>query len=71
MEDIVRLLPSLDETANYVDPFLAYIVSKTEYSLPSPCGHLAITDIPITEYGQQLNPWQINYRRLTEVNSRY
>ena len=40
------------------------------YSQFSPCGHLAITDTPIkrTAAKSQEKP---NYRRLTEINSRY
>ena len=36
----------------------------------SPCGHLAITDTPIIRTAGKY-PTKINYRRLTEINSRY
>ena len=44
--------------------------NKTLYSQLSPCGHLAITDTPIkrTAVKSQEKP---NYRRLSEINSRY
>ena len=40
------------------------------YSQLSPCPHLAITDTPIIRTGTR-PPAKINYRRLTEINSRY
>ena len=43
---------------------------KMVYSQPSPCGHLAITDSPIIRAAAK-SPAKINYRRLTEINSRY
>ena len=43
---------------------------KNAYSQLSPCGHLAITDTPII-WAAAKSPAKINYRRLTEINSRY
>ena len=40
------------------------------YSQLSPCGHPAITDTPITRTVAK-SPAKTNYRRLTEINSRY
>ena len=40
------------------------------YNQLSPCGHLAITDTPIIPTATK-SPAKINYRRLTEINSRY
>ena len=40
------------------------------YSQLSPCGHPAITDTPIIRTAAK-SPAKINYRRLTEINSRY
>ena len=40
------------------------------YSQPSPCGHHAITDTPIIRTAAEF-PAKMNYRRLTEIFSRY
>ena len=44
--------------------------SIQKYSQLWPCGHLAITDTPIIRTAAK-SPVKTNYRRLTEINSRY
>ena len=46
------------------------ITEKLMYSQLSPCGHPAITDTPIIRTADKFRA-KINYRRLTEINSRY
>ena len=41
-----------------------------DYSQLSPCGHPAITDTPIIRTADKFRA-KINYRHLTEINSRY
>ena len=47
-----------------------FFLQSDVYSQPSPCGHLAIMDTPITRAAAKY-PAKVNYRYLTEVNSRY
>ena len=47
-----------------------FLRADAGYSQFSPCGHLAITDIPEIRTATK-SPVKINYRRLTEINSRY
>ena len=43
---------------------------KTNVQSLSPCGHPAITDTPIIRTADKFRA-KINYRHLTEINSRY
>ena len=45
-------------------------IKKSSYSQLSPCGHPATTDTPIIRTAAK-SPAKTNYRRFTEINSRY
>ena len=49
---------------------LTSVVSDFKYSQLSPCGYPAITDTLIIRTADKFRA-KINYRRLTEINSRY
>ena len=58
------------ETQTYTFPNHATMRGKNHYSQLPPCGHPAITDTPIIRTADKFRA-KINYRHLTEINSRY
>ena len=50
--------------------FQSKIINLNMYIQLSPCGHPAITDTPIIRTADKFRS-KINYRHLTEINSRY
>ena len=65
--------PSVNETLSLSQSFYFVVLTvwlEGQYSQLSPCGHPAITDTPIIRTADKFRA-KINYRRLTEINSRY
>ena len=69
-DHLVELNTSLTITTKTTTNLICMTITDTVYSQLWPCRHPAKTDTPIKRTAAK-SPAKTNYRRLTEINSRY